>query len=311
MPNALFIGISTIDIVYRVDTFPAANTKIAAASQEVFAGGPATNAAIAFQHLGGHATLLSALGRHALTSAITAELAQYGVAHRDLAPAYQAAPLIAAITVNAAGERNVISAWPSRISPAQITPPPAEPPTANPPAANPPAASIDESLLDDVSIVLVDGHSMQAAQAWAAAARARGIPVVFDGGSWKPGTPELLAHIDTAICSADFHPPDCFTEDDVILYLRDSGVPRIAITHGPDPIRFIEAESSDSIQTTGQIPVPPVHAVDTMGAGDIFHGAYCFYAATGLTFQQSLHEAAAVASASCAHAGPCAWMNKP
>lgn len=289
MPNALFVGITTIDIVYRVDTFPAANTKIAADSQEICAGGPATNAAIAFQHLGGHATLLSALGRHALTSAITTELAQYNVAHRDLAPTHDAAPPIAAITVNAAGERNVISAWPAR-----ITPPPAE---------------IDESLLSQASIVLVDGHSMQAAQAWAAAARAHAIPVILDAGSWKPGTRELLAHIDTAICSADFHPPDCFTEDDVILYLRDSGVPRIAITHGPDPIHFVEAESSDSIQTTGHIRVPPVHAVDTMGAGDIFHGAYCYYAATGLTFQQSLHEAAAVAAASCAQAGPRAWMN--
>lgn len=291
MPHALFIGISTIDVVYRVDTFPAANTKIAAASQEIFAGGPATNAAIAFQHLGGHATLISALGRHALTSAITAELAQYGVTHRDLAPAHQVAPPIAAITVNAAGERNVISAWPAR-----ITPPPAE---------------IDESLLSHTSIVLVDGHSMQAAQTWAAAAQARNIPVVLDAGSWKPGTPELLAQIDTAICSADFHPPGCFTEDDVILYLRDTGVPRIAITHGPDPIRFIEAESSDSIQTTGHIRVPPVHAVDTMGAGDIFHGAYCYYAATGLSFQQSLRQAAAIAAASCAQAGPRAWMNRP
>jgi sugar/nucleoside kinase (ribokinase family) len=289
MPHALFIGISTIDVVYRVDTFPAANTKIAADSQEIFAGGPATNAAIAFQHLGGHATLISALGRHALTSAITAELAQYNVAHRDLAPAHDAAPPIAAITVNAAGERNVISAWPAR-----ITPPPAE---------------IDESLLAHTSIVLVDGHSMQAAQTWAAAARARNIPVVLDAGSWKPGTPELLAHIGTAICSADFHPPDCFTEDDVILYLRDSGVPRIAITHGPDPIRFVEAESTDSEQA-GHIRVPSINAVDTMGAGDIFHGAYCYYAATGLTFQQSLHEAAAVAAASCAHPGPRTWMNK-
>jgi len=151
---------------------------------------------------------------------------------------------------------------------------------------------------------------MQAAQAWAAAAHAHAIPVVLDAGSWKPGTPELLAHIDTAICSADFHPPDCFTEDDVILYLRDSGVPRIAITHGPDPIRFIEAESSDSNQATGQIPVPPIHAVDTMGAGDIFHGAYCYFAAKGLSFQQSLHEAAAVAAASCTHPGPRAWMNR-
>lgn len=288
MPNALFIGLSTIDVVYRVDAFPAANTKIAAHSQEIFAGGPATNAAIAFQHLGGRATLISALGHHALTSAVTAELAQYNIAHRDLAPAYDAAPPIAAITVNAAGERNVISAWRAAI-------------------ALPPV-QIDESLLASASLLLVDGHSMQSAQAWAAAARARNIPVVLDAGSWKPGTPELLAHIDTTICSADFHPSGCPSEDDVILYLRDSGVPRIAITHGPDPIRFFDAAPDGSAQTEGHIHVPPIHAVDTMGAGDIFHGAYCYFAATGHSFQQALHQAAAVAAASCAHPGPRAWM---
>jgi sugar/nucleoside kinase (ribokinase family) len=293
MIHGIFIGISTIDVVYRVAAFPAANTKIAADSQEIFAGGPATNAAIAFQHLGGHATLISVLGRHALTSAITAELVQYGVTHRDLAPQHEAAPLIASITVNAAGQRNVISAWPSRITP---------------PAANPPIANIDESLLADASIVLVDGHSMQAAQLWAAAAHARNIPVVLDAGSWKPGTRELLASIDTAICSADFHPPGCTSEDDVIHYLQDSAVSRIAITHGPDPIRFVQRGATGPEATTGLIPVPPIRAVDTMGAGDIFHGAYCFYAATGLSFQQSLHQAAAIAAASCAHPGPRAWM---
>jgi sugar/nucleoside kinase (ribokinase family) len=290
MSHALFIGLSTIDILYRVDAFPAPNTKIAAHSQEIFAGGPATNAAIAFQHLGGSATLLSALGRHALASAITAELARYRVAHCDLAPAHDAAPPIAAITVNTAGERNVISPWR-----AQVTPPPAQ---------------IDESLLAQTSIVLVDGHSMQAAQAWAAAAHARGIPVVLDAGSWKEGTRELLAHIDTAICSADFRPPECFTEDDVLLYLQDCGVLRIAITHGPNPIHFFERTANGAEEETGLIHVPTIHAVDTMGAGDIFHGAYCFYAVSGLTFQQSLHQAAAVAAKSCQSPGPRAWMSR-
>ena len=169
MPNGIFVGISTIDVVYRVDEFPAANTKIAAYSQYLYAGGPATNAAIAFRHLGGGATLISAIGRHVLASAITAELERYGIAHLDLSPAFEGVPPIASITVNPAGERNVVSARRARIAP--------------------PPAVVDESLLAQTSIVLVDGHPMQACQVWAQAARARGIPVVLDGGSWKEGTP--------------------------------------------------------------------------------------------------------------------------
>jgi len=282
MPNALFVGISTIDVVYRVDEFPAANTKVAAYSQNLYAGGPATNAAIAFRHLGGSITLISAIGRHILASAINSELERYGIAHLDLSPAFEGVPPIASITVNPAGERNVVSARRARIAP--------------------PPAKVDESLLAQASIVLVDGHPMQACQVWAQAAHAQEIPVVLDGGSWKEGTRELLANIDYAICSADFRPPGCFTEDDVLRYLEDCGVTSIAITHGDKAIRFV------SNATAGMLPVPQVQAMDTMGAGDIFHGAFCYYAASGLNFERSLSAAAKVATDSCRFNGTREWM---
>lgn len=288
MPNGIFVGLTTLDLVYQVDNFPAPNTKIAARSQDLFAGGPATNASVTFQHLGGHATLVSPVGRHLFASAMNAEFARYGVAHIDLAPEFDGLPPIASITVNSAAERNIVSTRAACI----VVPP----------------AVVDESLLAQASIVLVDGHVMQACQAWAAAAHARGIPVVLDAGSWKAGLGELLANVDTAICSDDFHPAQCPSEDDVILFLKDCGVRRIAITHGADPIRFVSVESGGSGETAGLIRVPQIQAVDTMGSGDILHGAYCYYAASGLSFQQSLHEAATVAAKSCQFAGTRAWM---
>jgi sugar/nucleoside kinase (ribokinase family) len=284
MASGIFVGLSTIDLVYTVDEFPAANTKISARSQDVYVGGPATNAAIAFRHLGGHATLVSAVGRHVLASAITEELERYSIAHLDLSPAFAGVPPIASITVNAAGERNVVSARAARIAP--------------------PPAQIDEAVLAQASIVLVDGHAMQACQAWAAAARARKIPVVLDGGSWKEGTRELLASVDFALCSADFRPQTCFSQDDVLDYLKDCGVAHIAITHGAGPVRFVSGA------TAGMLPVPAVQAVDTMGAGDIFHGAFCYYAATGRGFEPALHEAATVAAESCRFHGTRAWMTR-
>ncbi len=80
---------------------------------------------------------------------------------------------------------------------------------------------------------------MQACQAWAGAAKARGTPVVLDGGSWKDGTEELLKSVHTAICSADFLPPGCATRDEVILFLKNHGVANIAITDGAKPIQFV------------------------------------------------------------------------
>ena len=282
MAEAIFVGLSTVDIVYAVEEFPNANSKIAALSQDLYIGGPATNASIAFAHLGGSATLVTAVGRHALAGAITAEIRQYSINLIDLYPNFAEVPVLSSICVNRLGQRNVVSANATRI--------------------NVPFARADQPALKRASLVLVDGHYMQACQLWARAARSMGIQVVLDGGSWKEGTDELLRSIDTAICSNDFCPPGCTTEDEVTGYLKDRGVTNIAITKGADPIRFQSNEAS------GTVSIPSIEPVDTMGAGDIFHGAFCYFFSCGAAFEEALTEAAKVAAESCRFRGTREWM---
>jgi sugar/nucleoside kinase (ribokinase family) len=278
----LFVGLSTIDIVYEVDEFPVANSKVAARSQSVFAGGPATNAAIACSHLGSKATLVTVVGRNALASVIREELEKYSVQLADLNPDFEDAPVVSAVTVDKAGNRNVVSANATRV--------------------HVPAVHVDRELCLQAGVVLVDGHYMEACRAWAAAAKACATPVVFDGGSWKDGTEELLQSIHTAICSADFMPPGCASASDVFQFLKSRGVDNIAITNGSAPIRFLRG------QTSGSMSVPQVDVVDTMGAGDILHGAYCHFLPTGLGFVDALKQAAKIASESCRYAGTREWM---
>ena len=45
--KALFVGLNTVDIQFIVKSFPKANTKTKAHSNEISAGGPATNASVA------------------------------------------------------------------------------------------------------------------------------------------------------------------------------------------------------------------------------------------------------------------------
>lgn len=282
MPVGLFVGLSTIDVVYCVDKFPAPNSKIAAQSQDVFVGGPATNAAIAYAHLGGEASLVSGIGRHALADVIRKEAEARSIRHIDLSPAFDQPPAISSISVDTAGRRNVISANGARIAAA--------------------AAEVDERAMEQARVMLVDGHFMPACQAWAAAAHARGIPVVLDGGSWKEGSEELLTNVAIAICSADFRPPGCSNEEKTVRYLKQRGVKHVAITHGAEPVLFESGSSS------GTLRVPQVEAVDTMGAGDIFHGAFCFFVSIGHGFVEALAEAAQIASESCRYRGSREWM---
>lgn len=282
MTHGIFVGLSTIDIVYYVDEFPAPNTKVAAYGQYVFVGGPAANAAIAFAHLGGQATLVTAVGRHPLAHVIRRELENYSIRLVDLNPDFEDAPVLSSAAVNRNGRRSVVSANATRI------------PT--------PSAEADRDLCGRAAVVLVDGHYMPACQAWAAAAKDRGVPVVLDGGSWKNGTKELLKCVHTAICSADFLPPRCSLDDDVMRFLESFGIASIAITHGAEPIQFVSGQSS------GIMRVPRVEAIDTLGAGDIFHGAYCYYASIGFDFAEALAEAAKIAAESCRFMGAREWM---
>lgn len=282
MPVGIFVGLSTIDVVYRVDKFPAPNSKIAAQTQDVFVGGPATNAAVAFAHLGGPASLVTAAGRHPLTEVIRKDLEARSVRLVDLSPSFDAPPAISSVTVDAAGRRNIVSANAVRVDAG--------------------AAEPEERSLAEARVMLVDGHFMQACQTWAAAAHARRIPVVLDGGSWKEGTEDLLASVTMAICSADFRPPGCSNEEKTVRYLKQQGVKHIAITHGAEPVLFESGSSS------GTLRVPEVEAVDTMGAGDIFHGAFCFFVSVGHGFVEALAEAAQIASESCRYEGTREWM---
>ncbi|MGB0065579.1 MAG: PfkB family carbohydrate kinase [Terracidiphilus sp.] len=145
MPHALFVGLPTIDIVYRVDRFPEANSKIAAQSQSVYAGGPATNAAIACAHLGAQSALVTAVGRHPIAALIREELASHSIQLIDLAPSFDGVPAISSVTVDKAGNRNVVSANAAGISV--------------------PSTQVDVELCRQARILMVDGHHMQACHA--------------------------------------------------------------------------------------------------------------------------------------------------
>jgi len=284
-PRALFAGLCTLDLAYLVDRFPQPNQKIAAHSQHLTAGGPATNAAVTFAFLDGAATLATALGRHPLATLIRHDLDAHRVSLLDLTPNHDGPPALSSISVHrATGQRTVVSANAAAYPPVRLHP-----------------HSFDPTQL---SAVLLDGHHMPLCIEIATLARARSIPVILDAGSWKPGLETLLPLTDIAICSEDFQPPHLHGLPHTAAFLLHAGPHSVAITRGPRPIFWFTA-SGDS----GEIPVPPIHPIDTLGAGDIFHGAFCRAHASGLPFPDALHFAAAVATESCLHYGTRSWMS--
>lgn len=284
--RGLFVGLITLDCLYRVEQVPGSDDKIVAQDCLLLAGGPATNAAIAFQALGNSATLMGALGQHPVTSLIGADLAAQGVTLWDLTAQRPEPPPFSTILVTAAsGERAVIS--------------------RNAVSCQAPPESVDETalaqVLVDVDLVLIDGHQMAVSLKVAQVARQRQIPVIVDGGSWKAGFEALLPLATSVIASARFFPPKCQSSADTLAYLAALGISEIAITQGQEPILYRHRGE------TQLLPVPAVAVQDTLGAGDIFHGAFCHYRQPA-GWPQALSAASEIAAQSCRYFGPRAWI---
>jgi sugar/nucleoside kinase (ribokinase family) len=281
--TGLFVGLLTLDFVYLSETTPNPNQKIVAHDYVVSAGGPATNAAVTFSQFSNQARLLSVLGCHPVTSLIQADLDKYGVEITDMDAGWTEPPPISSIIVTqSTGERAIISINSKKCKISQ--------------------QQLPENLLQNAEIILIDGHQMEAGKKAAQLASAQQIPVVIDGGSWKAGFEEILTKVDYAICSSNFYPPECDSTEDVIAYLRQLGVKKIAITRGEKSILYVEDGEF------GEIPVPKIQAVDTLGAGDIFHGAFCSYILKE-NFTGALAAAAKIAANSCRFLGTRGWID--
>lgn len=282
-PRGLFVGVATLDLVQRVGQRPGVDEKVVAQRSDLAVGGPAAVAAVTFSALGGHATLLSALGPGPIGQWVAADLHGAGVCTVD-AWAGGADVSISAITVlDGTGERSVVSRDPEEMR-----------------VAIPPDLL---AVLPDTDVVLSDGHYPALAVAAARAAHDAGIPVVLDGGSSKPVYTDLVPLADAMVCSSSYGGlPEEF--DVVAAELLAAGARLVAMTAGGAPVRW------QTRNATGVVEVPPVTVCDTLGAGDVLHGAFAFARALSVTDpERSLGFGVAVASLRVQHTGPRSWRS--
>lgn len=283
--RVLFVGRATLDALYRLDAVPEEDTKAYATAMQAAPGGPATNAAITHALLGGEALLLSPLGTGPWATAVRDTLAKHGVRPIDLAAGTGYETPLVAVLVNAA-----------RATRTAINPPLAEThfPTL--------AAEWNAAWGAMPRVVLSDGFHLRETLGLLRACRHAGAALVLDGGSWKPGTDALAPLLTAAICSERFMVPDAERDAEATLaWFAAQGVPFAAVTCGAKPILVLDRGRRF------EIAIEAIEAVDTLGAGDVLHGAFCHFLARTGDCEGSLREAARVATRSCAGLGIDAW----
>jgi sugar/nucleoside kinase (ribokinase family) len=263
-----------------VKKYPETNTKNIVLSTRTDIGGPATNAAITFALLGGKARLITKIGKHEFRDFMMNKLIGMGIEVIDLIEGYNYPPVISTVISSLEnGDRTILTSNLSKAKERIIT-----------------------EIPGDFDILLSDGYFAGITEKAGSEARRNGKAFVLDGGSWKQGMGEYLKYVDYAVCSSDFHPPGCKNRKEIIGFLANYGIKKIAITRGNKSV-VVVVENQET-----EIPVTKMNALDTLGAGDVFHGAFCYYLPFEHNFVAALKRASVIASESCRHYGTRNWM---
>jgi len=274
--DVLCVGHASYDLIFSVPRHPDPDEKIFADGFIACGGGPAANAAVTVARLGLKSAFAGYLGMDLYGEKHWHELTDEGVYTRFIARGQYATP-ISVVLVKPDGKRSLVNYKGE--------------------TRHTPAASIDFSNVAS-KVILFDGHEPLLSAPLAQQARACGIATVLDAGSLHGGTQALLGRVDYLVCSEKFARQFLGRQDeaDALAGLADYA-PAVVITLGERGLVW----KKDGEQ--GTLPVFPVTAVDTTGAGDAFHGAFAAALAAGKEWLDVLLYASAAGALCCTKMG--------
>lgn len=281
MASVACVGMTVHDRILSVPALPAQATKLYATAVAEAGGGPAATASVAIAAMGGTARIFGRVGADDTGRVIRAELAAYGVDTAGLAELPGAQSAWSAVAVDPAGERLILN-FPGRAL--QVEP-----------------HWFDPVRIADCGALLVDmGWPLGGARALAIA-QERGIPSVLDADLGP--LPEAAALIDKAghvvfsEPALHYHSGQKDAEAGLRFLRQRLHGAVLGVTMGPEGYVWLEGD------TLHHLRPPNVAVVDTLGAGDVFHGAYALGLAEGMQVDAAARLAVAAATLKCTRPG--------
>lgn len=275
--RVLCVGAAVLDTIFRVRALPSGEGKILPYQMVQIAEGMASSAAYAIVRLGGSATLLGAVGDDDTGRRICEDLAQAGIDTSAMTVVAGAPSALSTILVDDKGERLIVPFYDTRLH--ETVP------------------EVSDDVIAGFDAVLVDVRWAVLARDVLLAARRAGIPAILDGD---------VAPVETLISLAEVADHIIFSEPaarslgqakaqtDLVRELS-ARFPQalVCVTFGAAGAYWMEGAELH------HQPALQVVAVDTLAAGDAFHGAYALAIAEGLATVDAVRLGSVTAALKC------------
>lgn len=277
--SIICLGSAIWDTIFKVESIPSAGIKVLPSQAVQAASGMATSAAVTLARLGAAVELWARLGDDDSGQRFIREIAAEGVNTEFLRPLPGVATPFSSIIVDAAGERAVIPYYD-------------------------PAMPVDTDWLPlarvtDAAAVLVDVRWVEGAAALLRQARRCGVPAVLDADTAPLHVLQALVPLATHLL---------FSEPALQIYQPDlapeAALKAIAATHDAEVVGVTLGPAGALVwqRATGEVlhvSAPAITAVDTLNAGDVWHGTFVWAMLQGWPMHKVLRWANMAAAMKC------------
>lgn len=274
MTKILVAGMAVMDYVFFVDAFPTEASKYRAKDATVVGGGCAANAAVSIARLQGEPLLASRLGRDAVGDMVLADLVREGV-NVELCDRTGDRSSYSSILVDEAGERQIVNFRGSDLT----------------------QSTTFISDAPPVKAVLADTRWVDGTVAAMELAAKLNVPGVLDIEASDPSDAFAAAsHLAFSLQGLSFHCPDLAPAEAIAKVYAEFGG-WVCVTLGSEGVLYHGHDGS------GQVEGYEVDVIDTLGAGDTWHGAFTLALAEGRNEVNAAKFANAAAAIKCTRRG--------
>jgi sulfofructose kinase len=272
MVQVLVVGSAVLDFVYQMEHLPNLAEKYQAQDIQIVGGGCAANAAVSISRLGGQAQLIARFGQDEIKDLVCDDLRAEGVNIDALSISPEGRSAVSSVYIDSRGERQIMAFRGQGLAKT-----PDLPQDANP------------------DVVLADTRWPEATQR--AFEKFPNLPRILDG---EAPVPRKLAQAASHIVFSEQGITDFTGLQDTRAALQAASKDLdgwVAVTMGADGVAWVE--SGEIVH----LPGFQVDAVDTLGAGDAWHGAFALALAEGKAERDAAIFANAVAALKCTQLG--------